>query len=528
MIKREKIDASPFRQVLTALIVSDKFLEMFASKLDQTFFKVKFAQIICSWCLDFHKKWEQAPKTHIMDLYDDAIRMKKISEEDLELIDNLLHSLNGEYENSELNMEYLMDCVNKIQKKQDFQLLRDEINDALEADNYEKATTLVEEFQLFDPDEEDESCNDEPDQPFLDSTVATTIFNTSRDPLFFYPGAFGELINNGLCRCNLFMVRAQSGTGKTNLLNDFAVRACVARLNVCYIQAGDLSKSQSLERLFLNIGGIPRKPLKKDHCKPVLDCKKNQADSCVLMDRESSGNILDENGNILPMEQIPKTYKPCSICYNKNIDFPITTFKVPDYTEEFMNEETIAKWQRIFKSRMKGKRFFTKTYQIGTMSVFKIDKLLLKWQKKHNFKPDVLIIDYVDILEKEPNSPKEDRLIIEERYRSLMRLSQKHNCLTISAEQVNASAYNTDVLGMESFSGSASKNNNVTFGLYLTQNDDGKDSMTIQAGVYKDRYNEFNKSKQVTILQDLNRGVFHLKSFWTPKKEVQENNNRRR
>ena len=72
--------------------------------------------------------------------------------------------------------------------------------------------------------------------------------------------------------------------------------------------------------------------------------------------------------------------------------------------------------------------------------------------KNHDFKPDLIIVDYGDLIRPEKFSKDEKRHQLETIYEELRGISQIYECPIWTASQTNRSGLNAEVITMESIS----------------------------------------------------------------------------
>jgi len=106
----------------------------------------------------------------------------------------------------------------------------------------------------------------------------------------------------------------------------------------------------------------------------------------------------------------------------------------------------------------------------STINVAGISDILKRWESELDFVPDVIIIDYADILAPE-DSRKEARHQVNDTWKALRRLSQERHCLVLTPTQANAQSYDVKTLRMKHFSEDKRKLAHVTALLGLNQTD---------------------------------------------------------
>jgi hypothetical protein len=136
------------------------------------------------------------------------------------------------------------------------------------------------------------------------------------------------------------------------------------------------------------------------------------------------------------------------------------------------------------------------------------------WERSDGFVPDVILIDYVDIMAAE--SKTEFRHQENEKWLRLRGLSTSRHALVVTATQADAKSYTSDTLSIANFSEDKRKFAHVTAMYGLNQDRHGREK---ELGIMRlnqlvVRESEFSVNNQVRILQNLRRGQACLSSFW--------------
>jgi hypothetical protein len=132
---------------------------------------------------------------------------------------------------------------------------------------------------------------------------------------------------------------------------------------------------------------------------------------------------------------------------------------------------------------------------------------------REGFVPDVIVIDYADILTTE--TQMEERHKQNKIWKQLRSLSQEGHCLVVTATQADAKSYESGLLHMKNFSEDKRKYGHVTAMYGLNQDKDGREKniglMRINEIVLRE--GDYNTSKTITVLHNLRRGRPFLGSF---------------
>jgi hypothetical protein len=155
------------------------------------------------------------------------------------------------------------------------------------------------------------------------------------------------------------------------------------------------------------------------------------------------------------------------------------------------------------------------TYPAGFLTVGGIRKCLDNWEKYDGFVPDIIAIDYADLLTVDDRDVREFRHRQDQIWKGLRALSQERHVLLITATQADAESYKKGRLSLSNFSEDKRKFAHVTAQYGLNQDPQGREKklgvMRINEIVVRE--GEFNADNEVYVLQDLAAGRPFLESF---------------
>jgi len=266
--------------------------------------------------------------------------------------------------------------------------------------------------------------------PLGDKSVIDDAFSESAEPLVTYPGALGEFFGNALERDALFAFLAPEKRGKTFWMLDLAWRALKQRLRVAFFQAGDLSQRQFMRRFATRLMGRPLTPKK---IQMPTDIQRTQTDAMATV-------TSDER----------------------------------EYGETIDAAAAWAKCQTMLTDRLGGVTapFRLVTYPNNSLNVSGIRGIVETWGRS-GWRPDVIVIDYADILAPEPGAG-EGRDSINTTWKELRSLSQSEHCLVVTATQADAQSYTTSTLARSNFSEDKRKLAHATAIAGINQTEDEK------------------------------------------------------
>lgn len=361
------------------------------------------------WSVDFYRKFGESPKHHIKKIFEDWEQTTGYSKEVVQSHESLLSWLSYEQDqaqNSE-NSEFLMDRVQSYLNQTKLDRCIVELQTLKQTGRIDDAWNKIEESRRLI------LADDEPTAAADDVEIWEGVYAPeTQASLLHYPEAAGKFIQGRFCRGELYAFLAPEKSGKTTFLTDAIYRALRRHWNVAAFDVGDGSQREMLGRLGVRAAKIPNR--KHD-------------------------------------VRIPKNFvSDVEVVYD-DVHFREL---IQDYQGFQAVRSTSAHPQAIQ----------AKSYPNNTCKVSTIHDQLSKWKRKMGWIPDVIVIDYADILAPPPGC--KDRIEkIDETWKELRQLTQTWNVLGLTATQTKSAAYNRDrkaLLGPSDFSGSKTKNAHVS------------------------------------------------------------------
>jgi len=410
-LRIREIDYRIERQILIAMIISDDFFKNILDHIKLDYFQSKAARLVARWCLSYYRKYGKPPKRNIQQIYDDY--KDQIDEDVAEYLERLLLSLSNQYDyepNEDFNTDYFVDRAITYFKKRKLEALKEKIDTALENNKVDTAEELVKSYRPLE--KKDSAVFD----PFADEEIIEEAFKSVGETLFKLPDKLGIMLNNQFYRASLISFQGPEKVGKTWFLQEIMLYALLARRRVAVFEAGDMTKSQRLARLFSRLAGKPWVPGK------------------------DSGTVV---------YSVPKSYEK----HLHRFVFEEEEFEVLTMSDA---KKAHQKW-----SKRIGNRLRMAVYRNNTLTPRMIDRQLEDWANKEDFVPDVIIVDYADILECE-RPTDQSRHKINELWKELRSLSQKWEVCLITATQADSSSYKKQMQDLTNFSEDKRKYSHVT------------------------------------------------------------------
>jgi len=505
-VKRKKVENSVERRMATGMIVSTRALREIQTLYNEDLVEIPYVRRIANWCLEYFSRYQRAPGKHIQDIFNSQVR-KGMDEDEADLISDFLDEISEEYARADhFNVPYLLDEVEERLKAISLQHLAEDIQAHLSNGSTLEAEGLLGQYDRISRP----SSNGV--NPLDDPEVVQAAFESRAEPLFTLPGAAGDLLNDQLVRGGFLGFMGKAKIGKTAMLLEMVHRSLLHRNNTAFFSAGDETQEDMTVRHHVRLAG---KSNQGRYCGklwvPVLDCEYNQDNTCNRKHREGDTGLEGATS----MEDAPDDYKPCSYCAKH--DRPrfrgAMWYRRRDPVTPLTWREGLKIGQRFMK-RLKGRQFKLVTTPNSTLTVQDIEAHLDAWEHFDGWVPDVIVIDYADIMAPEPEDRRKDTRDQQNgTWKALRRLSQKRHVLVITATQADAESYDTARLKLKNFSECRQKYDHVTGMLGLNQTDEEKRRGIMRVGWMLLRHGEFDPSRMTVLLQCLQQGRPLIGSF---------------
>jgi hypothetical protein len=410
-MKVEKYQGSDLRSVLMGMISNDVLLSRVATYWEGGgLFDNDFANRIGDWCIMYLAKHKKAPtETGITRMFESWVDQTTPTEEMITATELFLDAVLDEDDeiDTSLLMQTAADYFTKVRITNEMVSVEGDLKAGHIHDAFKRVTEIAEiSLKAIDYD-----------KPAVDLSYWNQCLDVAdRRSLFRYPDAAGEFFKGAFCRGDLYAFAGPDKTGKSAYLIDAAFRALRARHRVAFFDTGDSNREEVGVRFAQRIARCPHHT--KDIMKPVKW-------------EELPGADGEEKGD-LELERDPERVEG------------VDAWAVKRVLDKYSH--------RLDKFRVA-------CYPNSTLSLSGLRAQLRDWEV-NGWVPDVVVIDYVDIMDM---AGSDDLNKIDETWKGLRRLTQEKNCLVITATQTNAAAYGKTKgwLGPKHFSGRKTKNAHV-------------------------------------------------------------------
>lgn len=384
-MKREKLNTLSEKDIIYQLIVSDKFCREIVPVLNPKFLEVSYIKIVAIWIKDYFKKFKEAPKNNIIKLYRSHI--DELKDESLqENILTFIEKLDKDYDSIKVsNEDFAIQNAIKYLKTRSLKNFSEDIDSYIASGDIEKAENCVTKFRNV------EVASGEGVSLLDDSDIITESFTEEQDLLFAYPGDFGRLIGD-IHREDFIAFLAPMKAGKTFQLVDFGIEALKNNLKVVMYSL-EMSRANMIKRVWTALSGQ------------------------ITKDIEIEVPYFEEDGDKWRIEKKVVNKKASSVL-------------------------EVKKKQRSLKRLFRGGAFRIYAEPAYSMTVESLENKLddLAYE---GFYPDVIIIDYADIMA--PSDKNEYRQQIDGIWKRLRALAQKRKAVVVTASQTNRGAISREV-----------------------------------------------------------------------------------
>lgn len=498
-LRRKRLDTTIEKRIVTGMIVSDKYLRELGPMIKWDYFQSSFTKTVGKWCIRYHGTYEKAPFDHIEDIYNE--KRQNLKDEEADLIEGLLKELSDRhaYEGS-INADYLLDQTIEYFRKRELEITVGNMQILLDRNDIEGAEKERDKWRKVD------RLYSKAVDPFDQSSI-DEVFEDTEDFLRMQ-GDLGKFIGN-MDRHYLVGITGPYKRGKTWFLQEIAITAMMKRLKVAFFSL-EMQSKQMNKRIYQRLTGTPKGEGGKFKI-PCFDCLRNQDDSCTLGLRTNRMRLLSPEG-AKPSRFDPNSpYKTCTACRNHISDAYLTEYwyqevERPSFEPHYITTQ-ISAYRRKYKHYLKViayPRFGANTDDL----LIDLDRL----ETGSEFVPDVIIIDYADILKPESGSPATGIEAIDITWKCLARLAGERHALVVTATQATREALDAYHVTQKHTSLWIGKLAHVDAMLSLNQTEKEKEEGIMRVGVMAHRFEDFKQNANCYVLQNLEMGQTYLDS----------------
>jgi hypothetical protein len=500
--------------LLTGLIVSDEICSSLLNNIKPEFLLADHSRKILGWIKSYHGTYKKAPNVNIQNIY--KVEKKNLKESEAEIISTFLSKLDQKYIESNtaaFNSKHIIEESIKFFCERRLFVLTEKVSGYLSIGKVAEAEKLIREFDR-------EKISTVGTTAILSKSSISRIYEDGdSDILLNLPGDLGDMVGP-LERSWFVAVSGVEKSGKSWLATELAVLALEQKRKVLFI-SHEMPEKKMRRRFVSRITGRPQFTVfTGQEYYPVLDCKRNQNDTCGNPLRIKKGIKLekadDYKGGLISLINIGKNkrYTPCSACKA----FPNSDYKAAYWFDKMEKRRLLPQPLREIQREMS--RFenqFATTLEFYSSSKFKttnqnIIDLLDTLEHQKGFRPDIIIEDYVDV--RLSLSSKEKRHSVDEEWKMTSSIAQERGILWITPDQANAQARSSESITTSQTSESKTKDAHIDLRVALNRTPNEREDGVARVGVLFHREKQYSENKEVLILQNISIGQPLLDSAW--------------
>ena len=503
---RRKVDTNIEKRIVTGMIVSKEYMQEVFLLIDLAYFQNTYTKIVADWCLDHYSYYEETPFNTIQDIFN--LERPKLREEEAELIAMLLSDVNEKYKQEEgINAPYLIDRTVEFCKSRELEITAGNIKVLLERGDLKGAEDQISGFRKI------QKLTSDWVNPFDPDEISKTFAGDAE--FFRFPGVLGDFFGN-LERGWLVGLSGAFKAGKTWFSSEFEIIGVLSGLRVASFSL-EMTVKQKKHRIYKRFTAAGDEA--GDQLYPVMDCQKNQRGSCGLEIRTQNATLVDAHGNIPDWDE-NNPYRVCAVCRGKkNNEYRASTWfemlQRPEYSP-FEVDRAMGAWRDQI-----GHLYRIKSYPRFSANIGDIRRDLDLLELVEGFVPDIIVVDYADILKPEDRSmsgvEKEDRSWI-----ALAQMAAERHALVIAPTQVTKDAMDAQSISGKHMARWVGKLGHVDIMATLNQTEAEKLLGRARIGIIAHRHADFTPSANVTILQKLKLGQPNLDSEFIIEGEEEE------
>lgn len=509
--KVKKLTADIERRIAIGAIVSDQFLRDIIPVMDEQLLQVPFIRSVLLWSKEYYEKYSRAPREEISSILKAKIRTGGIIEAEQEPIEEFLGELSDQWEreSNKYNADYWLDEAERYLDTRRIQTTVDDVSAYLAEKDLDKARSLVTEYQQV------RRPSSQAFNPFTNRDIITRVFKERAEPLFTMPGDLGTLVNPLFHRKSFVGLLAPEKRGKTFFLIQTGYQAVKSKCNVAFFAVGDMTEEEMTERIAMLITGKTTREWDcGTHLVPVLDCRWNQRDTCRFEEREGAIPCMYlKDGKWYTYDRDDEEvedYIPCSVCReapkrSRRKKWKGAHWWVKQRIKLLSRREALQAGKKFVKRH--GDRWRQFVYEDGALSVSVIEAELQQLRDREGWVPDVVIVDYADLMDPEIKQTSDERHKHNAIWRGLNALRKRWSVCLITATQANRGGHEQSVdLTLVHQSEDKRKAGHVTAMLGLNQNEQEEKEGTVRVAILAARGSGAKSRGQVRCLRVLEIG----------------------
>lgn len=440
MVKYSIVDRKSTKQALAAMVTRVGVLSRLAAHWEPDLFgEDNAARLIGGWAVDFYQKYGEAPGLAIQQMFEEWNEADPDKDE-VKLVERHLNAASDESERLPNSDSYLLDQLanyfNRVAAERAVEAARLE----LQQGRLQAAERLLEGRRRVElGGRATLKIGDERAAP----TWAAAIEGDDLEQLIRWPRAMGRFFSDSFARDSFIAFIGSSGRSKSWWLLETVYQAVKQRRKVAYFEAGDLSEAQVLRRMGQR---VLRRP---------------------LLGREVS----------IPVS-FGEEEEPPNFRHEQR----------PGVTAH----EARAAWHKLSWKR---DLLRLQCWPNSSVSAAMIHAQLQEWERSESWVPDIIAIDYADILAPPPGYNTNPRDAINATWQRMRRMSQEFHAAVVTVTQADAGSYTTGLLRRSNFTDDRRKLDHLTSYYGINQTVEELDWGVQRLNCMKQRNMEYSETR---------------------------------
>lgn len=450
------------RQIIINLIISTEFAKKVIPSLQPKQLKSSYAQTVAEWVQEYFREYQVAPKSIIEDIFRQK-RTSLLDEEQAASIAQFLESLSQEYESGDdFNPTFAAEQAITYLKCRSLEILASAIVSAAMQGNPLKGEAAIANFSRIGKPEGNTI------DILHDSKQVIDAFTLEDEALFTLPGVLRETIGPFL-RGDLSAWIGKPKGKKSFALMFSALEALAQGLNVAFF-SWEMRDRQLTRRAWQ---GLMRQPVK--------------------------GGVVE----VPEFEELSAATKTGRAVFGVRLKRK----EIPE-----MDLSLVQSMQGKFTKQYGDFRMYTFPAYSATVEDMVAALDSMAWYD--GFVPDVVMVDYADIIRPSKGAGTEYRHQLDSIWKGLRALAQARNIHVMTASQTNRAGLKGDI-ELENIAEDMRKLTHVSLLLALNQTTEEKEVGIMRIKTLLNRDNSVHNDSEATILQSLALGRFYIDSRLT-------------
>lgn len=372
----ESVDISVESRILGNLITSTELLGKVRQIVDPTLFESPLSRIVGGWVLDYFDRMQEAPGKAVADIY--IARKSELNDTDREMVSSFLRKCSMSWKPT--NVKYAEDVAMEFFQRRSIDRLADSLKSKAMSGSIDSAQRLIAEY--VKPD----IVHSRSISLLTDVALIQHAFDNEGEEMFGLKGGMNKLVGGPLCRGELVAFLAPPKSGKTWWMIDTAITAATRGLKTLFISL-EMTEDQMTRRFWQSMSG------------------------CSRWGEAAPGSAFEDAGN-----------GKWNLVQGER-----QTRKIDTSTEE------IRRVQSQYMQLIGSDTLKLRCYPTGSLTLQKLQSELKVLEVFEGFIPDVIVLDYADIMALPPGREKRHQL--DALWMGLKGITNERNILIVTASQ---------------------------------------------------------------------------------------------